>query len=52
MLLILHEKNKCFSTYFDVHDLGDFPQVNEKANEDADLHHKVGFVVQNVQQHH
>lgn len=35
-------------TYFDVHDLGDFPQVNEKTNEDADLNHKVGLIVQNV----
>ena len=39
-------------TYFDIHDLGDFPQVNKKADEDADLHHKVSFVVQDVQQHH
>lgn len=39
-------------TYSDVHDLGDFPQVNEKADEDADLHHKVGFIVQDVQEHH
>ena len=39
-------------TYSDVHDLGDFPQVNKEADEDADLHHKVGLVVQNVQQNH
>ena len=39
-------------TYSDVHDLGDFPQVNKKADEDADLHHKVGLIVEYVQQHH
>lgn len=39
-------------TYFDVHDLGDFPQVDQEANEDADLHHEVGLIVQDVQQHH
>lgn len=39
-------------TYSDIHDLGDFPQVNEKSNEDADLHHKIGFVVQNVEEDH
>lgn len=39
-------------TYSDVHDLGDFPQVNKEPNEDADLHHKIGLIVQNVQQHH
>lgn len=38
-------------TYLDVHDLGDFPQVNEKADEDADLDNEVGFVVQDVQKH-
>lgn len=38
-------------TYSDVHDLGDFPQVDQEANEDADLHHKVGLIVQDVQQH-
>lgn len=39
-------------TYPDIHDLGDLPQVNEEADEDADLHHKVGLIVQDVQQHH
>lgn len=39
-------------TYSDVHDLGDFPQVNKEPNEDADLHHKIGLIVQDVQQHH
>lgn len=39
-------------TYSDVHDLGDFPQVDQEANEDADLHHEVGLIVQDVQQHH
>lgn len=39
------------STYFDVHDLGDFPQVDQEANENADLHHEVGLIVQDVQQH-
>lgn len=38
--------------YFDVHDFGDFPQVNEKSDEDADLHDKVGLVVQDVKQDH
>lgn len=37
-------------TYPDIHDLGDFPQVNKQTDEDADLHHKVSFVVQNVEQ--
>lgn len=37
--------------YLDIHNFCDFPQVNKKTNENADLHHKVGFVVQNVQQH-
>lgn len=39
------------ATYSDVHDLGDFPQVNQEPNEDADLHHEVGLIVQDVQQH-
>lgn len=38
-------------TYFDIHDLGDFPEVDKKADEDADLHHKVGLVVEYVEQH-
>lgn len=38
-------------TYPDIHDLGDFPQVYKQTNKDADLHHKVSFIVQNVEQH-
>lgn len=45
-------ENNPACTYSDIHDLGDFPQVNEKSNEDADLDYKVGLVVQNVEQHH
>jgi len=48
---IVCEKTSDALTYLDVHDLGDFPEVNKKADEDADLHHKVSFVVQDVQQH-
>lgn len=47
----MHEKSSV-PTYLDVHDLSDFPQVNKEADEDADLHHKVGLIVQNVEQHH
>lgn len=47
----MHEKPSV-PTYFDIHDLGDFPQVNKETDEDADLHHKVGLIVQYVQQHH
>lgn len=38
--------------YPDVHDFGDLPEVDKKTDEDADLHHKVGFVVQDVEEHH
>lgn len=47
----MHEKTRVL-THSDVHDLGDLPQVNEETDEDADLHHKVGLIVQYVQQHH
>lgn len=49
---VIHEKKKVAVTYPDIHDLGDFPQVNKEANEDADLHHKVCLIVEYVQQHH
>lgn len=45
-------ENSVGPAYFDVHDFGDFPQVNEKSDEDADLHDKVGLVVQDVKQDH
>lgn len=44
------ERSCC--TYSDIHDLGDFPQVDKEADEDADLNHKVGLVVQDIEQHH
>lgn len=36
----------------DVHDFGDLPEVDEQPDEDADLHHEVGLVVQDVEEHH
>lgn len=38
--------------YPDVHDLGDLPEVDEDPNEDADLDHKVGLIVQDVEKDH
>lgn len=38
--------------HLDVHDLRDLPEVNEEPNEDADLHHKVGLVVEDVEEDH
>lgn len=38
------------AAYPDVHDLCDLPEVNEEPDEDADLHHEVGFVVQDVEE--
>ena len=38
--------------YPDIHDLGDLPEVNEDPNENADLDHKVGLIVQDVEEDH
>lgn len=36
--------------YPDIHDLGDLPEVDENPDEDADLDHEVGLVVQDVEE--
>jgi len=38
------------AAYPDVHDLCDLPEIDEEPDEDADLHHEVGFVVQDVEE--
>lgn len=38
--------------YPDVHDLSDLPEVDENPDEDADLDHKVGLVVQDIEEDH
>ena len=38
--------------YPDVHDLGDLPEVDEDPDEDADLDHEIGLVVQDVEKDH
>lgn len=40
------------SSHPDVHDFGNLPEVDEQADEYADLDDKVGFVVQDIQQHY
>ena len=39
------------NTYLHIDHLGYFPGLDEKTDEDADLHHKVGLVVHDVQEH-
>lgn len=48
----LKKKKKVVATHLDVHDFGDLPEVNKQPNKDADLHHKVGLVIQDVEKHH
>lgn len=38
--------------YPDIHDLGDLPEVNEDPDEDADLDHEVGLIVQDIEEDH
>lgn len=38
--------------YPDIHDLGDLPEVDEDPDEDADLDHEVGLIVQDIEEDH
>lgn len=40
------------SSHPDVHDFGNLPEVDEQADEYADLDHKIGLIVQDIEQHY
>lgn len=40
------------SSHPDIHDFGNLPEIDEQADEYADLDDKVGLVVQDIEQHY
>lgn len=40
------------SSHPDIHDFGNLPEIDEQADEYADLDDKVGLIVQDIEQHY